>query len=514
MEHTLLDVLIVDDEKIVREGLRYVIDWNSLGFCICDDAATGEEAIEKIKKYNPNLVLLDIRMPNMDGTELIKIVRNNGFTGDFIILSGYSDFKFAQIAMHYGVSFYLTKPIDEDALAQSVLSVKNKILSNREKEKSLTQYLKKAKLTVLRDLILGSEPIESINYVELGLYAPIYQIVIYDSFAPFFTSYNFADLLKVSNQGNNFFDLITINNHDIILLKGNYALSRFNAVLSHYKSGTQKGSPLDTIFLTYGRTVSNLFELKNSYDDCKQLMDRRFFCNENQHVLSYEALPQIPSSKSLVTTEKSQLYSSKLVNYIQTNNKRFITLELEELKNSLYNSGDDVITIKHFLVDIFLQTKQTIMYKYSHIEIPFSHNSVIIELIENKYYLYEIIQYFTEQFEMIIRALGNSSNEYIFDDILNYIEHNYMAQLKLETLASLFSYNSSYLGKLFSQKMNQNFNSYLDEVRIKHSIELLHNTNLKVFEIAAKVGYSNVNYFHHKFKKLKGISPAEYRKGI
>ena len=69
MDYTLLDVLIVDDEAIVREGLKYVIDWNSLGFCVCGDAASGEEAIDKIKKYNPNLVLLDIRMPGMDGTE-------------------------------------------------------------------------------------------------------------------------------------------------------------------------------------------------------------------------------------------------------------------------------------------------------------------------------------------------------------------------------------------------------------------------------------------------------------
>jgi two-component system response regulator YesN len=153
------------------------------------------------------------------------------------------------------------------------------------------------------------------------------------------------------------------------------------------------------------------------------------------------------------------------------------------------------------------------MHKYSHIEIPFAHNSVILELIEKKYYLYEIIQYFNEQFDMIIRAIGSGSNEYIFDDILYYIEHNYSASLKLESIASLFGYNSSYLGKLFTQKMNQSFNSYLDEVRITHSVELLDSTDLKVYEIAARVGYSNVNYFHQKFKKIKGMSPAEYRKG-
>lgn len=512
MDYTLLDVLIVDDESIVREGLKYVIDWSSLGFCICDDAATGEEAIEKIKKYNPNLVLLDIRMPNMDGTELIEKVRNFGYTGDFIIISGYSDFKYAQTALHYGVSYYLTKPIDEEALEKAVISIRDKILLNREKEKSLSQYLVKAKSTVLRDLLLGTEPSESINYVEMGIYAPIYQIVMYEGYTPFFTSYSFADMLKTTNLGNNSFDHVVLNNQDVILLKGNNSLKRFYLGLTHYDNGTQKGSPLDAVFLTYGRTVSKISDIKHSYNDCKILMARRFFCHENQHVLSYEALPKESSQKSVVTNEKAQYYSSNLVDYIQAMNKRVIFELLDELKASLYVSNDDVITIKHFLVDIFLQTKQAIMYKYNHLDIPFSHNSVIIELIENKYYLYEIITYFTEQFEMIIRAIGANSNNYIFDDILYYIDHNYSAPLKLETIATLFGYNSSYLGKLFSQKMNQNFNSYLDVVRINSSVNLLDNTDLKVYEIATKVGYSNVNYFHSKFKKLKGMSPAEYRK--
>lgn len=513
MEYTLLDVLIVDDEAIVREGLKYVIDWSALGFCICGDAASGEEAIEKIKKYNPNLVLLDIRMPGMDGTELIEIVRGSGFTGDFIILSGYSDFKYAQKALNYGVSFYLTKPIDEEALEKAVITVQEKILKTRKKEKSLNQYLIKAKYTILRDLMLGTEPNSSINYLELGLYAPIYQVIIYEGYTPFFTTYSFADLLKVANQGNNFFEHITLDNQEIILLKGNNALNRFNTCLIHYENGTQKGSHLDSIFLTYGRTVSNLFDINLSYEDCRRLMFKRFFCFENQHVLSYETLPEITSYQSIVNVEKSQFYSNNFANYIQTKNKRMLSDLLQELKSSLYHSGDDVINIKRFLADIFLQTKQTIIHKYSHINIPFAHNSVIIEIIENKYYLYEIIQYFTEQFEMIIRAIGNTSNEYILEDILYYIEHNYSAPLKIKTIASLFGYNSSYLGKLFNQKMSQNFNSYLDVVRIKHSVDLLKNTDLKVYEIATKVGYSNVNYFHHKFKKLKGMSPMEFRKG-
>lgn len=512
MEYTLLNVLIVDDESIVREGLKNVINWASLGFCICSDASTGEEAIEKIAKYNPNLVLLDIRMPVMDGIELMDKVRSSGFTGDFIILSGYSDFKYAQTALHYGVSFYLMKPIDEVALEKAVLTIRDKIIKNQEKEKSLKQYLIKAKVTVLRDLLLGTEPNMSINYIEMGLHAPIYQVVMYESYTPFFTSYSFADLLKVTNQGNNSFEHITLNNQEIIVLKGNNALNKFNDCLSHYESGTQKGSPLDTIFLTYGKTVSNLFDIISSYNDCKVLMSRRFFCYDNQHVLSYEDLPKISSYQTIINVEKSQFYSDSLINYIQIKNKLMVSEILKDLKNSLSTSGDDAIAVKRFLVDIFLQTKQGIMQRYNHIAIPFAHNSVIIEVIENKYYLYEILQYFLEQFEMMIRAIGNTANEYILEDILYYIEHNYSDQLKLESIGSLFGYNSSYLGKLFTQKMNQNFNAYLDEIRIKHSVELLESTQLKVYEIAAKVGYHNVNYFHYKFKKIKGISPVEYRK--
>ena len=84
--------------------------------------------------------------------------------------------------------------------------------------------------------------------------------------------------------------------------------------------------------------------------------------------------------------------------------------------------------------------------------------------------------------------------------------------LTLENIAPLFGYNSSYLGKIFRKKMGENFNSYVDHVRIKHSMELLCSSELKVYAIAEKVGYRNVDYFHIKFKKYVGKSPAEYRK--
>lgn len=512
MEHTMINVLLVDDEAIVREGIKHLIDWNNLGFCICGEASNGEEALEKIKKYQPGLVLLDIRMPKLYGTDLIAKVREDGFTGDFIILSGYSDFQYAQTAMHYGAAFYLTKPVDENELINAVLSIKKKIEQKQNQEFSMNQYLRKAKLTVFHDLILGKESNDPINYMELGLTAPIYQVVMYEGYTPFYQSYNFADILRVTNEGNDSFEHVVIDNSNVILLKGNFALERFNSCLKYYANGTERNSPLDTIFLTYGPPVSSLAQIHHSYEICRSLMDRRFFCSENQHVLSYEMLPTISGSELSLTPEAANAYSERLMNYIQSFNRKMITQELEVLRNELFQCQSEIMSIKHFLTDIFLQIKQMTLHLFPNAEISFAHNSAIIELIENKYYLYEILLYFSEQFDMIIRSIGNNSSESVFDDILFYINHNYQKPLKLESLAPLFGYNSSYLGKLFSQKKGVSFNNYLDEIRVGEASKLLVETSMKVYEISAQVGYKNVDYFHQKFKKLKNMSPAEYRK--
>lgn len=291
MANKIINVLIVDDEQIVREGLRYIIDWNALGFCICGEAANGEDALEMIRQYRPGLVLLDIRMSGMLGTELMEKARSEGFSGAFIVLSGYSDFKYAQTALQFGASYYLTKPIDEDELEKAVQDVHEKIEFQLNSETSRNQYLKKAKTTVLYDLLTGNDFNPSIDYQELGLSYPIYQVLIYESYMPYFRSYSFSDLLRVTNKDNNSFEHVNIDNHDIILLKGNFALERLNACLHHYDKGTQKGSPLDTIFLIYGPTVSSLSQIHESYELCQRLLSRRFFCGENQHVLSYEELP-------------------------------------------------------------------------------------------------------------------------------------------------------------------------------------------------------------------------------
>ena len=512
MDHTKYRVLIADDEQIVREGLKYIIDWEKDGFFICGEAENGEDALKKMKLLSPDLVLLDIRMPRLSGTELIEAARKNGYTGEFIILSGYSDFSYAQTAIRYGVAFYLTKPIDEDELEKALLELRERIAARKNTADSLKQYLSKAKPSVIFDLLHGKEISPSLNYEEMGLLCPVYQVIVYEWFSPYYQSYNFADLLRISNQKQSSFEQLSVDGYDVILLKGTNALERLQTVLKHYEEGTQKGSPLDSVFLACGPVVSRPEQIHESYDACCRLMERRFFCDENQHVLFSDMLPAYQSGSSELRPEAAQSYSSQLVDLIQSYNRRQITEVLTSLRTELYNSGVEVSKIKYFLADVFLQVKQSITNRYTGIEIPFAHNAAIIELIENKSYLYEILRYFSEQFDMMMRAIGSNSSDSIFDDILYYIAHNYSQPLRLESIAPLFGYNSSYLGKLFTQKTGQNFNAWLDALRIREAEHLLSSTSMKVYEIATQVGYRNVDYFHQKFRKQNGMSPAEYRK--
>ena len=96
--------------------------------------------------------------------------------------------------------------------------------------------------------------------------------------------------------------------------------------------------------------------------------------------------------------------------------------------------------------------------------------------------------------------------------VVQYIQSNYSSELRLEQLATIFGYNRAYLGKVFHQYTGENFNNYLDRIRITEAKRLLASEQYKVYEVAEMVGYTNINYFHNKFKKYVGISPLNYKR--
>jgi len=508
--------IIADDEAIIREGIKCLLDWEVLGFTLAGEAANGEQALSLIVREKPDIVLLDIRMPKMSGLDVVRLAREQGFDGKVVILSGYSDFNYAKEAIRYGVLSYLTKPIDEDELLEIVTQLRAQLDSDAAARDASDHYRRKAYDTIIRDILLGSADFSRLDMEGLHLTADIYQIIICEKYSHLAedASYRFSDLLRVTNHGHNSFDNITEDSREIFLLKGRFALQKFEEFLKRYEQERrpQKDSPLDSLFLAYGRPVASLKEIPVSYEEACRLIDRRFFCLQGQHTIGYESLPELGNCCPLISRDFLDEYADRLYDALSSFSHSRTAETLEELLSRLYTASDSIETIRLFFADLYLQIKERIGRQYANANIPFPGNGVIIHTIQEKYYLYEITLFLTEQFELILSSIGHSSRDGVIDDILYYIEHNYTRGLTLEGIAPLFGYNSSYLGKIFSKKVGENFNSYLDHVRIEHSKELLLKQNMKVYEIAEEVGYRNVDYFHIKFKKYVGQTPAEFRR--
>lgn len=122
-----MKILIVEDDFVVRQGIRYSLDWEKYDLSICADAANGKQGLEMVEKMNPDIIITDVRMPIMDGLEFSEKVLDKNAEAKIIILSGYDDFSYAKQAIRLGVRDYLLKPIDADELLKCVCRMRDEI---------------------------------------------------------------------------------------------------------------------------------------------------------------------------------------------------------------------------------------------------------------------------------------------------------------------------------------------------------------------------------------------------
>lgn len=509
-------ILVADDETIIREGIKVLFDYEALGFTICGEAADGEQTLEKIRALRPDVVLMDIRMPGMTGLEVIKKARAEGYQGKVIIISSYSDFKYAQEAIRQGVQYYITKPIDEDELENVLRQFRERFERELLAKNASAHYRRRARTTILQELLLADTELSPSGAAEMNLLADCYQVAIFEKYNRSVSDepVDFPNLLRINNQDSKAFDHVVLHNQDVLLLKGEASILKFRELLSRFeneKSPLQR-SLLDRLFLSYGRPVSQLSQICVCYREALHAGSRRFFCQREQHTLGYDALPPAQDTAPLLNKALLEEYSRRLLSYIQSFNRNMMAQTLKELQERLCHCSDSIEAIKLFLTDLHLQIKEQMRRLYPGSDIPFYTNAQLIRAIDEACFLYEIIRFLAQRFEVMMSSIGTSSRDSVLDDILHYIDHNYAENITLENIAPLFGYNHSYLGKIFTKKMGQSFNSYVDHVRIEQAKKLLLTDDSKVYAIAERVGYRNVDYFHIKFKKYVGQSPAEFRK--
>lgn len=173
-------LMIVDDEPMIREGLKSIIDWNKVGFTWVGEASTGPEALIKHGQLAPNLILIDIRMPGMDGLQVIEEIRKVDAECHFLILSGYSDFTYAKQAIEFGVDGYLLKPIDDDELFEYAKRVSSLIAKQSEQAINQEQTAVLHRDELLKSVMTAGADEAAINELSqlLGITSKSYQLLL------------------------------------------------------------------------------------------------------------------------------------------------------------------------------------------------------------------------------------------------------------------------------------------------------------------------------------------------
>lgn len=485
-------LLIIDDEPIVREGLQKIIPWEDYGYKLCDIGLDGRDGLNKIRYHQPNLVLIDIRMPGFSGIDVIQQIKNEGYFCKFIILTGYSSFSYAKESIKLGISSYLLKPIDENELILAIEDVSTELTQEESIHKQLLQYKQMSEEQTLKKLFDGNWSNIQPDIIK-KLENHTFQVAVILNEVD---SEDYQLIVSEVKQYNNKVKLIKRENLLNLLfidLEESKIKSFLNKVI------------YNPVML--GRKVYGYKEIPESYYQAKQLIDVHF-CFSTEQFLTYEWL----ECKETHIPPKERNYEL-ISRYMEFNDYGNIKKELMKLEAYYQSKNYPRELMVADIIDFTVSIISTIQKKYSSVEV-LSKDVFVAQVFEQNN-LQEIIALLYSKFENISKSINIYSNSTVntIEKIKDYIDqYFYEEELNLKILAELFNYNSAYLGKKFKKQTGKTFHMYLDKVRIDNAKQKLAEGKYKVYEISEQVGYRNYDYFYIKFKKYVGISPKEYQK--
>ena len=507
-----MKVLIVDDEPNVRSGIKMLIPWQDYGFEIGGEAVDGPGGLEKIMTLNPELVLMDIRMPGLSGLEVVEQARKQGYKGHFIITTGYSDFEYAKKAIHLGVSTYILKPIDEDELMEAVEKIRCQIKEERilqDKIEASNLYIKKSMMTnLLMGNRLSSE--EKAYYDSRELKGFQYCIVVVQIKKQEKNQEEIMEMISgyFENKGSEFSAIISWKQMVLIL---QYTPNTEKRLLDLSSKVSERYQVELRMAMSQG--FEQLKECGKAYKQAEKLLEQYFLFPKAK------LLRQPQSVEKVVKIDKGrdqdgEGLGNKLYHLLQVGDRKKIKEALEDFKTNLQRERFSKQRIISISTQILLNAVQQIADTYSELTQIISNGETMIEQIYKCRDIDEIISYMEVELFKILDAFCVNTPEHTMQKIVYYINNNYGSELKLEYLAELFNYNSAYLGKSFRNYTGKSFNVYLEQLRISKAKELLLEGHMKVYEIGKVVGYKHMDYFYSKFRKYVGISPLEYKKAM
>ena len=538
----MLKIFLVEDESIVREGLRDNIPWQQYGYKFVGEASDGEMALPMIQKTQPDVLLTDIKMPFMDGLSLSRIVHQEFPDMKIIIISGYDDFEYARQAISVGVEQYLLKPITRANLQKVLTELKAKIESEQEQknyqekfQNETREYEQFSRTNFFMKVFEGRMPVQEIYEeaakLSLRLNAPCYNLMMFsllekrEGANAGFESEEFArkreELLHYFVRYPEYIVFRWNINTYGVLMQGS-AVQMQDMADRCLENVERICQPVEDIFDWYaavGEPVERLSMLAECYSNVNHYFAYRFLV-PNEHIFTKEVtdsyMPREEGGKI------GDIDCSKV--------------DQELIKDFLLKGSRDEIAdfVDSYLLSIQEALKSRLFQNYLVFHIHFVTMSYVEEIGCDKKELLELlgeeqiqevnltleelspyIQNILEKaMELRDRESDNQSKK-VLKKALEYIEENYAQEsLSLNTVSGVVNVSPGYFSAIFSQAMETTFIEYVTQKRMEKAKKLLRQTEKHSGEIALEVGYKDPHYFSFVFKKTQGCTPREYRSGV
>lgn len=532
----MLKVFLVEDEFVVREGIKKNIDWEGHGYEFCGEASDGELAFPLIKKEQPDIVITDIRMPFMNGLELSKLIKKEMPWIEIIILSGFEEFEYAKEGINIGVAQYLTKPISGDDLLKELDALSEKIKENKREREIREKYLLEMKEDMIskrkdffEDLVTGSQPaaelISAAEKLEINISAIYYNIMLSNIHVKAHNQDEYSQrLVSIDEELENIIDesKVIIFDRD---LEGKAFLFKADTKENLDTIINDLVDKLKEIFSKYdgigyfggiGEPAERLRDIPMSFETASKAFTKRYFTSENAFIRSSEIEEKSDSSDQfdIETLDIKSFDRSKIKEFLKFGDgletEYFVDeylsgLGVNAIKSQIfrqYITMDLYFTVSEFINNISPENEESMLSGFK--------PDIIRSEDESKKYIVSLINKGIE----IRENNASGHNNDVVDDIKKYIEDNYAdEELSLNTMASHVNFSPNHLSMVFSQQTGNTLIKYLTDFRMNKAKELLKCTNKKSSEISIMVGYKDPHYFSYLFKKTQGVTPTQFREG-
>lgn len=513
----MLQVFLVDDEYFERLALKNSIPWEELGMHVLGEANNGLTAYEMMIKDPPDIAIVDINMPKLNGIELISRLNEMHLSCQYIILTGYGEFKYAQKAIQLNVSDYILKPINYPTLIASLKDLGSKILQKEERESHFseleTENRKFLQERYYNDLVNCNFSLQNMEQYDRSLAQELcldfsgYQIAILNpqNQAPL------TDLYELQRKFSRFLAhlpfIVCLDNKRrfFFILEENSQDEMVPLVKRLMDYAKQEGCPCNA---GLGNPCNSLEKIFLSYNEaCIALQN----CSvRKQDFVSYSEL-HTPFGLCL-DSQKKNLLRVMISNKDLDGLTKFLKSCYQEFESQKL-PWDTIIL--HTLEFMNLLTEALSSQMSASISILDTDGS-ILDTLNSKKSIEELLFWLIDLYTTSIQRIPSlDTYSDITNCVIDYIAKHYGdSELSISSIAKALYLNYSYLCHCFKRDKQMTINDYIRKIRIKKAIELMEGGMDNISFVAEKTGFTSASYFSKQFKKSTGLSPSEYLKTL